>query len=182
MERWKDIAGFEGKYRVSDLGRVYSIPRSVCRGTVIQPIKGRILSTYKKKIRNDQYRIVQLCDKTRTKSEYVHRLVALAFVPNPDNMPEVNHKNLDKFDNKASNLEWTDRVGNIRHARNLGVDFHVNHAKGESIASSKLKEDDVLTIRRLAKKGWTRKKLAKRFKVTTANIGYIVRRKVWKHV
>ena len=56
----------------------------------------------------------------KVRHEYVHRLVAEAFIPNPNNLPEVNHKNADRSDNRAVNLEWTDRYGNVNHALGMG--------------------------------------------------------------
>ena len=99
MEIWKDIKGYEGLYQVSNKGRVKSLGNNKAK-------KEKILSL---KPSNDGYIRVCLCKNGKEKPFYVHRLVAEAFLPNPDNLPVVNHK-IDDFehrsDNRVENLEW----------------------------------------------------------------------------
>lgn len=92
-ERWRDIAGYEGRYRISDHGRVFSL---ISR-------KLLFLNT-----NNCGYKCVYLyaAGAGNYKNIKVHRLVAAAFIPNPLNLPQVNHKNENKADNHYSNLEW----------------------------------------------------------------------------
>ena len=183
MEKWEDIAGMSGKYRISSLGRVYSVPRIVKkRNGATQTIPGRMLSISEKRIKDNLYHVVALQDRGRAIYEYVHRLVAEAFIENPKQLREVNHKNLIKTDNRVSNLEWASSRKNKLHAVAKGVQFNPNPKKGEQVKAAKLDETKVLKIRRFHAKGWTQEKLAKRFKVTPTNIGYIVRRKSWKHI
>ena len=107
-EIWKDINGYEGKYQVSSLGRVRSVPReweqANRHGTLSRyRIDGCII----KPIFRRGYLSVGLrTDPKHLKRFQVHRLVAQTFVPNPDNMPQVNHKDEDKTNNRADNLEW----------------------------------------------------------------------------
>ena len=89
-EIWKDIEGYEGLYQVSDLGRVRSLDREDAQG---RRWKGRMLSS---KLRKNGYREVILCRDGKRKYMLVHRLVAEAFLPNQDNLPQVNHKDEDK--------------------------------------------------------------------------------------
>lgn len=108
-EIWKDIKGFEGRYQVSNLGRVRSLDFTwstynyKTRGYVECKKKGRIL---KSSVQNNGY--LRVCLKIHSKNYYkiLHRLVATAFIPNPENLPAVNHKDEDKANNVVSNLEW----------------------------------------------------------------------------
>lgn len=104
QETWKDIPGFEGHYQVSDKGRVKSFKKSK---------DGMVLSVKNKK---GWYLSVILCHGGRRITMRVHVLVAKVFVPNPDNKPEVNHKDTNKQNNVATNLEWATRKENHDHA------------------------------------------------------------------
>ena len=90
-ERWRDIEGFEGRYRISDHGRVFSL------------LSKKLLNIY---TNSHGYQCVYLYLDGHYKNFKVHRLVAVAFVPNPLNLPQVNHKNEDKTYNYYTNLEW----------------------------------------------------------------------------
>ena len=96
MEEWKDIEGYEGLYQVSTLGRVRSL---YGHGGV----SVRILKPY---IRKTGYLDVGLFKNGAYSYKLIHRLVAQAFVPNPENKPVVNHKDEDKTNNQVENLEW----------------------------------------------------------------------------
>ena len=97
QEVWKDISGYEGYYQVSNLGRVRNI---------------KFNRELKACFDNYGYLLVVLskCGKYRTRT--VHRLVAETFIPNPDNLPQVNHKNEIKADNRSQNLEWCTNLYN----------------------------------------------------------------------
>ena len=98
-EIWKDIKGFEGLYQVSNLGRVKSLRRNIIS-------KNRIARGYER---------VVLCINNSPKNYSVHRLVATAFIPNPDNLPQVNHKDENRTNNCVDNLEWCDGKYNINY-------------------------------------------------------------------
>ena len=99
MENWKSVRGYEGLYEVSDMGRVR-------RGD-------RVLKPYQRK--RDGYMEVTLSKNNVPANIKVHQLVARAFIPNPDNLPEVNHKDENKQNNTASNLEWCRHRVNCNH-------------------------------------------------------------------
>lgn len=114
MEIWKDIEGYENLYQVSNLGNVRSLERIVeakRKGNVYTLIKkGHLLVPTK---RNHNYLGVYLYNKDGAKVMSVHRLVANAFIPNPNNYSEVNHINENKQDNRVSNLEWCSHKQNM---------------------------------------------------------------------
>ena len=103
-EQWKPIAGYEGLYEVSNLGRVKSIARLVPYPNG----KGHNYPERIRRINTDRagYKYVDLWKDGKGRSAKVHRLVAQTFIPNPSHLPEVNHINEDKTDNRAENLEW----------------------------------------------------------------------------
>lgn len=113
METWKDIPGFEGIYQVSNLGNVRSLDRSVKRkdGRLVR-FRGQAL---KARVTDDGYLQVQLSNGDNPKTIKVHRLVAEIFIPNPNELPEVNHKDENKTNNAASNLEWCSHGYNSRY-------------------------------------------------------------------
>lgn len=115
-EMWVDIAGWEGIYQVSDLGRVKALARAVVR-TKPYPSVLRLEESIKSLARNGNgYLFVFLKrDGTRQKM-FIHRLVAQAFLENPHNKPIVNHKDSDRGNNLLSNLEWVTDSENTKHA------------------------------------------------------------------
>lgn len=121
-EVWKDIKGYEGIYQVSSMGKVRSINRII---TYFNPIQNTYKRTFVGKVlraglcKKTGYLKVNLLNKTKS----VHRLVAEAFIPNPEYKKDVNHKNGKKTDNCVENLEWATRSENIQHS------FKVLHRK-----------------------------------------------------
>lgn len=112
-EVWKDIAGFEGKYQVSNFGNVKRIAHRVCR-------KNNRYLTLKEKIVKQHYdyhgyKKVHLWKDNTDKPFFVHRLVAFAFIDNPNNYPQINHKDENKENNAVSNLEWCTALYNANY-------------------------------------------------------------------
>jgi hypothetical protein len=107
-EVWKPIEGTYGKYEVSNLGRVMS---KMQRNPRIMP----------QTIQRSGYHYVMLHVNNKPTCRRVHRLVAQAFLPNPNNMKEVNHKDGNKDNNRADNLEWCTRSHNVKHSFDMGL-------------------------------------------------------------
>lgn len=169
MEVWKTIPGWEN-YEVSNIGRVRSKNRiEGWRGTT-RVRAGRILKQRVILV----YPSVGLKMKPRTQTALVHRLVAITFIENPNNLPVVNHKDCDPLNYHVDNLEWTTQKENIAHTVSLG-----RNVKGETHGCSKFTEDQVRLIRQ-SKEGSV--SLAKHFGVDRHTISRIRSRKMWKHV
>ena len=134
-EVWKDIASFEGRYAVSNLGRVKA--HAHLRHGVGMSGSGAV--AYKEKILTPGtsaagYLAVGLCGAGGRKNYLVHRLVAKAFLPNPDNRPQVNHKDGDKAHNEDSNLEWATSKENNAHAMKTGLTLPGSNAYKGKVA------------------------------------------------
>ena len=109
-EIWKDIKGYEGMYQVSNLGRVRSLKYRDKKGI-------HILKEYTNK---NGYKVIDLYFKGK-KTCNIHRLVAKAFIPNPNNLPQVNHMDGNKTNNNINNLEWCSIKDNAIHAYKIGL-------------------------------------------------------------
>lgn len=110
MELWKDIEGYEGLYQVSNLGRIKSI---LFRNNICTKEREKIINAETNK-RNRQY--ISLYKNGKRKNIAVHRLVAKAFIPNPNNLPQVNHIDGNPKNNNIKNLEWCSASYNMKHA------------------------------------------------------------------
>jgi len=137
-EIWNDIACYEQYYKISNFGRLKRIMhrKNPCN-TLIDGI-----------IHPNGYCKLALTINGKTKQFHTHRLVAEAFIPNPENKPQVNHINGIKTDNRVENLEWNTSKENINHAWENGLS---KPRKGTLNGNSVLTEKDVLEIRELLK-------------------------------
>ena len=106
MEEWRKIKGYEGIYSVSNIGNIRNDQTN------------KILSKY---VSHKGYEVIYLCNKGKRKNMKVHRLVAIAFIPNVENKPQVNHKDGNKLNNNVDNLEWVTCKENINHAFKTGL-------------------------------------------------------------
>ncbi len=166
MEEWRPVWGFEGKYEVSNQGRLKNVQEGAghVTGRILKP--GLNLGGYLQ------------CDLGAYGGRHsLHLLVMQAHVGQKPEGLEINHKNGNKTDNRLENLEYCTKSENDLHkTRVLGT------GRGESHGNAKITEDDVREIRRLAADGITQREIAKRFNLTHPNVGYIVRRTAWSHV
>ena len=163
-ENWKDINGYEGLYQVSDLGRVASYNRIMRDGRFYRGSIKKLSVDYK------GYLTTVLMNYDYKKNSFrVSRLVGIAFIPNPENKPEINHKYGDKLDNRVTSLEWVTGSENIRHAIDTGLNSVV-----------KLNLEKAELIRRFHYSGFkTMYELADLFGVAYNTIRDIINNKTW---
>ena len=132
-EIWKDIAGYEGLYQISSLGRVKSLGNKSNHKKPIILKQSLVM----------QYLCVGLTKNSKGKMYKVHRLVADAFIPNPKNKPQVNHINGNKIDNRVENLEWNTESENLKHAFKNGL--KKQYIGSENSRSKQVKQIEIKT-------------------------------------
>lgn len=139
MENWRDIEGYEGLYQISNIGRVKSLERTVPNynqtgfTNSFKRIKERIMKTKKDR---KGYLYVELYNNGKSKVFKIHRLVAMMFLSNVDNKPQVNHLDGNKENNCVDNLEWCTNIENQRHAWYTGLQkpkFSENNPKAKKV-------------------------------------------------
>lgn len=170
---WRDIVGYEGYYQVSNTGIVRSLDRHDCRNR-FRPSKIMTQSND-----SDGYKLVTLSKDGKHKTAKVHQLVAVAFVPNTNNYPEINHKDENKANNAATNLEWCTTRYNLTYGHRL------DNVIGESAPTHKLTEAQVKEIRAIYKirsPQFGQSALARKYGVSHPAIAAIVKGKSWKHL
>ena len=176
MEVWKDVIGYEGYYQISNYGLVKSLDRVVDKNIGQKKLlKSRLL---KQGIDKDGYKHVILYKNGRGSIFKTHKLVAIAFIDNPNNKKEINHKNGVKTDNKIENLEWCTRSENVKHAFKNGLKKPIF---GETHVSSKLSEEQAIKIK-YGHKDLTQYQIADLYNINQANISDIRLGKTWKHI
>ncbi|SMD67738.1 NUMOD4 motif protein [Bacillus mobilis] len=176
----KDLEGYEGRYEITEDGRVFRKERTV-------KTKKQDGSVYYQKLKRMElsqstasgYSTVSLTRNKYPKPTLVHRLVAKTFIPNPENKPQVNHINGVKTDNRVENLEWVTPKENIDHAEENNLR---KHYKGTEHANSKLNDEDIRKMRNMFDNGVSQTEISKIFNVGITTIWGIVHRKRWKHV
>lgn len=117
-EIWKSVVGYEGYYEVSSLGNVRSVERIIVKSNgVAQPRSARPMA---KTLNTDGYLTVKLSKDGKSERIAVHRLVALAFIPNPDGLSDVNHIDFDRTNSRMDNLEWVSHKENVHYTIEAG--------------------------------------------------------------
>jgi hypothetical protein len=121
IELWREVVDFEGLYEISNFGRVKSCARIVTQASgVLYPVREKIIALG---VHTQGYKLACLAKDGARHTRLVHRLVAIAFIPNPNALPDVNHLDMDKTNNCTTNLEWCTPLRNQRHAAKNGR-FH----------------------------------------------------------
>lgn len=164
MAEWKQAGGYEGLYEVSSDGQV-------------RRVSGEPVGQWS----NDQgYMLVRL-SRPRAMLR-VHRLVAMAFVANPEGKPDVNHIDCDRSNNHAENLEWCTQKENLKHSQRLGR-MPRDHWRGKRSVNAQLSDDTVRQIRLAYSIGGTSwERLADRFGVSKRCVGRLIRRETYADV
>lgn len=171
-EIWKDVSGYEGFYQVSNLGRVRSLDRSIKQFYGHRNIAGNIIKGHPN---HQGYLLVNFCVKQKNKRHQVHRLVAKAFIPNPDSKPNVNHIDGNNQNNALSNLEWCTQKENIAHSFKIGRSKMI----GKTHYRARLTPDNVRDIRISNLKAQV---LAEAFGVRPITVYAIRQNRIWKSI
>lgn len=167
-EIWVPVKGYEGLYEISNLARVKTLAKVHGRQTFAW------VGLLNQKFTSYGYYSVSLSRNKKVYQVGVHRLIAIAFILNPENKPYINHKNGIKTDNRIENLEWCTNDENITHGVKIGS-FH----KGENARDAKLKNQEVVAI---LTSELPHKELAERFNVTIHTVRGIKYGKSWTHI
>lgn len=176
-ETWKQIPGLEGLYEASSFGRIRSLDRlSISKTGTARYISGKIIS---EQWTNRRYADLSIANNGSVKIMKVHRLVALAFIPNKNGFSEVNHIDGNRRNNSPDNLEWVTRKQNNDHAIASGLKPSV---KGSHHGNSKLNEEQVAEIKRLLSSGTPGRAIAIAFHISPSTVCNINRSKGWNHV
>lgn len=175
-EVWVPITGFGDAYSVSNLGNVMRTAPRQLKHRKIDPWANFKPSDIRANTNRSGYRQVRIGVSGSQTTISIHRLVAKAFIPNPDGLKDVNHKDGDKTNNRVDNLEWISRSGNVLHAISNGLQKVLC---GEAHGNSKLNTEAVKDIRTRACKP---KDFAAKYGVDVTLIYLVLSRKIWKHV
>lgn len=177
QEIWKPVVGYEGIYEVSNFGRIKSVDRIITTTNNTTRIRRGVI----RKPSNNQWGYLQVSlhrEGIRTCFR-IHRLVAIAFIPEQDGKHEINHIDGNKKNNKTNNLEWCTTSENILHAVRTGL---LVIKKGENTSYSKIKETDVIAIKKMYANGAKYREIENAFNVKRSTIWNIVKNHSWKHI
>lgn len=177
MEIWKDIPQFNNEYQISNLGRIRSKDAVIIKSDGnTYTRKSKIL---KPAIDKKGYFIGGVSLMNKMFCYKIHRLVAEHFLPKIEGKNHVNHKNGIKTDNRVENLEWVTNQENARHAFQNGLSFN---PKGEKARNVKITEIQAKEIISLIKRGFKRKEIQLKTKVSQKIIDNIIYNNSWSHL
>lgn len=179
-EIWKDVVGFEGRYKVSSLGRIKSLKRE------IHCSDGRVFTRKEMFFNNintvSGYYTFSFHKEGRLYTRKLHRIIAEAFIPNPENKPYINHKNCVRTDNRIENLEWCTHKENMQHAFASGSFKNRRPPSGDKNGQAKLKNSDIPVIRKMLSEGMKQKDIALIYGINPTQISQIKHRREWASV
>ncbi|MCK5609791.1 NUMOD4 motif-containing HNH endonuclease [Candidatus Pacearchaeota archaeon] len=177
---WINIKGFEEFYQINILGKVRSLDKIVNNyPNCTRKLKGRIL---KGTIDKAGYYRVYLCGRGMKKNTLLHRLIALHFIPNPNDYPCVNHMDGVKTNNNISNLEWCTHKQNMRHGYDTGLIPKKINPKGEKGIAAKLTDNQVVEIKKRLAGGGRIVDIVLDYPVKEGAIGEIKAGRSWGHI
>lgn len=179
MDEWKPLPGGEGYYEISRTGRVRRLPWTDSRGVLQGAMEMKVTASGPP---NCRYHKVCIQVARKKKLFLVHRLLALAFIPNPEGKPHINHKDGDKLNNALDNLEWCTHKENIRHAIKTGLMPLPKTGKGQMSPSSKLCDWQVREIKRRLAVGESAEAICTDYGVVAGTIGHIKAGATWSHI
>lgn len=175
QEIWKDIPGYEGLYRVSSIGNVQSVPSTTKNSRGGRKRTGEVM---RQAMMPNGYPSISLNKDGRAKSYRVHRLVALAFHPNPENKPCINHKNCNRSDNRVENLEWCTWSENNSHAHKYGAQ---RKHYGQNHHNSKITQEIANEIRaKYIPNVYSMSTLGKEYNLANGTIQAILENRTWQ--
>ncbi len=171
----RPLPGYEELYGITPNGDVWAYPKTWVSGNNRECSHlGKWLN---KRPDKNGYLKVMLCSGGRLKHIAAHRLVAITYIPNPEDKPQVNHKDGIKTNNFVDNLEWATNAENQRHAYAMGLN---KGTSGEQHGMAKLKRPDIIEIYRLRTIGLTHKQIAANFPVARQTISRVLSGELWK--
>jgi len=183
-EIWKDIPGYEGHYQASNLGRIKSLCRFVTEKNTnrIRPLQGKVLIPSPNP---KGYLGLALSKNGKVKQFRVHKIIAKVFIPNPNQLPEVNHIDENKNNNMAANLEWCDHYYNIMYGTNRQRLSAVLKGRpridlaGENSVTAKLKNEQVISIYKDNRKY---SEISLEYNIAISTISQIKHKTRWRHI
>lgn len=167
LEIWKPILG-EGMYSVSNLGRVKNHHNRLLRTNI-----------------REGYPRIKLVFKGKRRNFFIHRLSAIAFIPNTENKQCINHIDGNKLNNRVENLEWCTNIENVQHAYRTGLMkpwgmMKSHHDKKPS--NAKLSEGIILEMISMREQGFRFREIATRFNASITNTRRVIHKQSWKHL